>query len=719
MLSLPLALLVVQWGPLHNSKPSVEIRGQRFALGDGVIAGTGVTARLTTRQSPDSLIVRVTLRNTGKVPARLGKVRLVDGALRMTPGAVALSMTGWQTPSLVKRITERTGSKIFTQVVTPSQTLNLGFITFTRANTEHWLWLEGGQLRVESWCDFEGWALAPGAEVDSEELRLALPDDPLRGLEEWAEAAARQTTPRVWKEPVAGWVGWSWVDPFHVEKYETVVRRNARAIRERLAGFDINYLWVSLGNLQGRQPGNWLAWNRELFASTPQTLIADLAKMGYRFGLWAGAFWLSSQLTAQVADLNDALLRKDGELLFVPHRELGKVYILDPTHPKTHAWLRQTFTAYREWGVRYYMIDFLDSISGSITGRYMPSSYYDKSLAPGPETFRRAIQVIRDAAGDDTYLLASTGPSLHSVGIMDGVRAGSDYGEGRPLDGPGKGFYPGTYVINNANYWTSHRRAVEAWASHFFLHNKLFTADTANVLSVDQPIAVADAQISATIFGLNGAPVMLGDDIANLSASRLELLKKVFPRGSTSAQPVDLFDSPSPDYPKVFRLTVRKPWDEWDVVAVFNFGKDVLHKRLNFRGERVVWDVWGERFWGAHDGGFDVAVMPESVRLLRLTPVRSHPWVAGTDMHVRQGEAELDTVQWDTGAGELRITARRPAGSRGNVFVRAPAGWAVKDPKDLWLARDGADNSLTIRIAFEFPPSGQVSRTISFVPMSK
>ena len=714
-----LALLAAQWGPLQNSHPSVEINGRRYGLVDGPIAGTTVVAKVTAVPAAGSLVMRAALRNSGATAVKLGKVRLVDGTLSMAPGAVALSMTGWQTPSLVKRITERTGSKVFTQVVTPSETLNLGFTTFTRANTEHWLWIEGGKLRVESWCDFGNWALGPGAEVNSEELRLATPADPIEGLTDWADAAVRHQSPRVWKEPIAGWVGWSWVDPFHIEKYETVVRRNAEAIRDRLRGFDINYLWVSLGNLEGRQPGAWLAWNRSLFPSPPQSLIADLQKMGYRFGLWAGAFWLSSQLTAEVAEMNDALLRKDGELLFVPHRELGKVYILDPTHPKTHAWLRKTFTTYREWGVRYYMIDFLDSISDSITGRYMPSSYYDKSLVPGPETFRRGISVIREAAGPDTYLLASTGPSLASMGIMDGVRAGSDYGEGRPLDGPGKGFYPGTYVISNANYWTSHRRAVEAWASHFFMHNKLFTADTANVLSVDQPIALADAQISATIFGLNGAPVMLGDDIANLSPSRLELLKKVFPRGWTSAQPVDLFDSPSPDYPKVFRMRVRKPWDEWDVVAVFNFGQEVLKKRVLFDGQRVVWDVWGERFWGAHDGGFDVSVQPESVRLLRLTPLRSHPWVAGTDMHVRQGEAELDSVQWDPAAAELRITARRPGGSTGSVFVRAPASWAVKDPKNLWLARDGADNSMTIRVAFQFPPAGVASRTVSFVPMSK
>ena len=44
------------------------------------------------------------------------------------------------------------------------------------------------------------------------------------------------------------------------------------------------------------------------------------------------------------------------------------------------------------------------------------------------------MSVIRKAAGDDTYLLSSTGPTFQNVGLVDAARMGSDYGEGRPLD---------------------------------------------------------------------------------------------------------------------------------------------------------------------------------------------------------------------------------------------------------------------------------------------
>ena len=234
--------------------------------------------------------------------------------------------------------------------------------------------------------------------------------------------------------------------------------------------------------------------------------MRDLAARGYRLGLWAGAFWLSSRLTAEVDELQDALFNKGGKPLTVRHRRAGDIYILDPTHPKTKAWLTRTFQTYREWGIRYYMIDFLDSIAGPILGRYLPDHYYRKDVIPGPQAFREGLQVIREAAGKDTYLLASTGPTMHGVGLLDGVRGGSDYGEGRALDGPGKGFFPGTFVINKPDYWTSHRQALQALASNFFLHNRLFFADMGNVLTVDQPVGLEDARISATIFGLDGGP---------------------------------------------------------------------------------------------------------------------------------------------------------------------------------------------------------------------
>lgn len=661
-------------------------RAGRGAGGGPEFPGTG----LQVEWREEAGAVWAVLRNTSGTIRRLGRCTL--GRAEQVPGEVALVMSGWQQPNTVQRTAgRRLVSKTLLQLWAPAtrEAVQFGFVTFDRLNTE--VEAEGGVVTAS--CDFEGFALAPGASIATERLRVVRSGDPMTSLHAWGAAAAAQYRPRIWPATPAGWVGWSWVDPFHVERYEDVVRRNAQAIRRRLPGADIGYVWISLGNLRDREAGNWLEWNRELLPSGPQALVRDLAAQDFRLGLWAGVFWLSSRLEGRVAELRDTFLTAQGQPLTVPHRELGAQYLLDPTHPRTQAWWTEIFRTWRDWGVRYYMLDFVHSVSGSTPGRYLPDRYHNEALVRGPEAFRDAFRVIRAAAGDDTYLLVSTGPTLQSTGLVDAVRAGNDYGEGRPLDGPGKGFWPATFAINRADSWTSHLRAVQAWATHGFVHRRLFLADSGNVLTLDKPVPLNDARISATIFGLNGSPLMIGDDVDRMSEERLALLRQQFPRLPETAEPLDLFSSPDPDHPKVFRLRVKAGWDEWDLLAVFNFGTDFLRRTLPASG--AVWDFWDERYAGVAEGTYEALVPPRSVKLYRVAAARAWPWLLSTDIHVRQGQAEVTAAAWDESALELGLTVNRP----GNLLLRVPPGFRLADPAGLWIAKDGTDGSLIVRVA--------------------
>ncbi len=651
----------------------------------------------------DASGVSATLRNPGPAPLKLGRVILArtDGV----PGEMALVMSGWQLSNTVqatagKKLVSKTLLQLWDRAA--GDAVQFGFTTFDRADTA----IEVERSTVTASCDFAGFTLAPGAAIETERLRIARGRDPVAALHAWGDAAAAHYRPRIWPTTPAGWVGWSWVDPFNSEKYEDVVRRNARAIRAKLPGADLGYIWVSIGNLKNREAGNWLEWNHAAFPSGPQALVRDLEAMDFKLGLWAGMFWLNARLESQVTALRDAFLQKDGQPLTVPHRDLGAQYIMDPTHPKTLARFDEVFRTWREWGIRYYMIDFMDAVAGATIGRYLPDRYANATLVPGPQAMREALATIRRAAGPDTYLLGSTGPTFQTVGLLDGVRAGTDYGEGRPIDGPGRGFYPATFVVNRANYWTGHQRALQAWATHFFVHRKLFIADSGNVLTIDKPVPLPDAQISATIFGLNGSPLMIGDDVDRMSDERLALLRQQFPRLPEVGEPLDLFDAPDPDYPKTFRLPVATGWDQWELFAVFNFTADPIRKTLPARG--AVWDFWEERYAGVAATDYTVTVPPRSVRLLRVAPPRAHPWILSTDIHIRQGQAELSNVAWDAANLELRFTTAR----RGNVILRVPPEFRLADPAGLWIAKDGNDSSLIVRVAAE---AGE--RRIRFVRM--
>ncbi len=674
-----------------------------------------------------ALTISSTIENRGTHKVKLGRCRLADttdAASEVRFGAnpaqaAALYTTGAGNPPWASKALAASPapliSKPLTQWFTPGggPALQFGFVSFDRAETVVQSgWDKSRQLPVVSaWNDFQGFELAPGGTVDSETLRIGLESDPLAAMDAWADAVYERYHPPIWPKAPAGWVGWAWVDPFFVERYEDVVKRNARAVRERLKldENDVGYLWVSVGNVKDILPGNWLNWNYTNFPSGPEALHQYLNSLKFRWGLWTGFFWLSAQLTDEVARLKDALLQYQGKPATILHRDLGLMYVLDPTHPKTQEFIREVYSTYRRWGVRYYMLDFLDAMTGSTPGLHPNDGYFDKTKIPGPEAWREGLRAIRETVTDDTYLLGSTGPAFQVVGLVNAQHLGNDYGDGRPLYGPNKGFYPGTFVINNPRWWTSHHTALLTVAAYSFIHRKLYIADTGSVLTIDKPISNADAQITVTIFGINGGQMMMGDDVSRMDAGRMRMIRMVFPRLPQIARPLDLFEKADLDYPQLFHLPVEREWDRWDLLAVFNLGTETISRTVKL--ERIgldpnapyaVWDFWNGRYQGVVQNTVPIDVPPISVKLLRIARQREHPWLLSTDMHVRQGQAEIEDCRWDEASMTLTVRASRPAGHEGSIYVHAPKGLASANPRGLWLARDGRDNSLIIRKPIDF-----------------
>jgi hypothetical protein len=88
--------------------------------------------------------------------------------------------------------------------------------------------------------------------------------------------------------------------------------------------------------------------------------------------------------------------------------------------------------------------------------------------------------------------------------------------------------------------------------------------------------------------------------------------------------------------------------------------------------------------------------------------VRTHPWILSTDIHIRQGQAELSGVAWNEDGLELRFSATRA----GNVYLRVPKEFRLADPAGLWIAKDGNDASLLVRV-----PAEAGERSVKFVRM--
>jgi hypothetical protein len=744
------------WGfALEVDGGRVPLKARRIARGGGTVELTLVATRpalqwaiqVETLAPEGRLVVRSQITNRSRRPVRLGKAWLLETTEPVRLGGadadlVCLPLPGHIYPRPVYRVADPKcprSSKIKLQLYdrTSGSALQVGFLTFQRANTEveHDAGADGRLSGLRAGCDFAGWELGPGASTATEVFTLAVGSDPYAQLERWADLAAGLCSPRRWEAAPIGWVGWSWVDGFTVERYEGVILRNCRAIRRRLAGFGVNYVWVSLGNL-ATAPGDWLNWNRELFPDEPEVFAARLRELGFTWGLWCGPFWVCSSLEGKVRELGDALLcQADGSPLVVrpewqfgpagklPRKDRPRMYALDPSHPKALALVREAFETYRRWGVRYYMLDFLHAGAGNI-GEFAYALHHDRSLVAGPEVYHRFLRTIREAAGDDTYFLSSSGPSVHNAGAVDAIRTGNDFGEGRPLY-PDSYFYPATYVINSGEFWTGPQYALRNQASAWYTHRRLYLNDSGNVLTVDKPLPLSDAQVHATIHALSGGPSMIGDDVDRLDEERLALIKKTLPRPRQVASPVDLFEAVHPDCPKVFHRRIEKPWGRFDVVAVYNFGPGLLTQavelarlRLDPSAAYLVWEFWDERYLGRICGSLTARVPPHSVRVYRLAADEARPVVLGTDLHILMGEMEIAEVSWDAASRTLTGRALRPAGERGSVFLHAPASLRVASPQGVWISKDARDSSLVLRCALDFP-QGEAAWSVRFAPLAE
>jgi alpha-galactosidase len=678
------------------------------------------------------LLIRSTVRNKGQAPLALGRAFLmqadrVNGFATPDDTVVYLAMTSGQQLNEVKRLASKfTTNDIAVQMFNQSQhkALQVGFATFLRNKTqiEHRYDASSG-LQLRAWCEFDGWELQTGAETPLEVFSLCTGDDPHRQLEQWAETAARicNIRPRIWETQPHGWLGWSWVDSFYVERYEDTVIRNAKSLQDRLAGFGIEYVWGSISNLKDGQPGDWLNWNYRYFPNGHEYLRSQLESFGLRWGLWCGAFMMSSKLESKVKDLWEALFKQpDGKqpVAYLPDWGYGldsptedyrkPVYALDPSHPKTQVFLREVFQTYREWGVRYYMVDFL--WAGSDTLSTIPhAKHYDRTLVSGPEVFRAGLQVIRDAAGDDTHLLGATGPSYHTTGLMDSMRVGNDFGEGRPI-GIGFTTYPATYAVAPSTNWNGPYHALCNQAANYHTHRRLYINNSGNVLTVDKPLPLRVAQANATIHALSGGPSMLGDDITYIGEDRMSLIKATLPRPKDVATPIDLFTRNEQGCPRVYHRKVVQPYGRFDVVAVYNLGtgptiqQEIALVELGLDGTKHyhAWEFWSSEYLGSNARSFSIEVPANSVKVIRLTEDNGQPVVIGTDMHILMGEVEIDRCQWDASTQVLSGRAIRPLNEKGSVFVYIPPKMGVADPKGDFIGKDIDRNCLIVRCLLRF-----------------
>lgn len=157
----------------------------------------------------------------------------------------------------------------------------------------------------------------------------------------------------------------------------------------------------------------WGDWEPNAkFPSGVKGLVQTLKAADMHMGLWIAP--LLANPASEIARLHPTWFVKDA----VYRNPKGvDLLVLDVSQPVVAAHLQDTIQRLVGWGVEALKIDFL--FAGALEGkRAQPWT--------GMQAYHEALRLIREAAGDDTLLLAVGAPPLATLEYADAWRVGGD-----------------------------------------------------------------------------------------------------------------------------------------------------------------------------------------------------------------------------------------------------------------------------------------------------
>jgi len=314
--------------------------------------------------------------------------------------------------------------------------------------------------------------------------------------------------------PEAGWNSW-------YERWDGVseadVRANApmaKAILSPLLPKDAPPLRIVVDDGWERNWGDWTP--NQKFPSGLDGLAKDLKKDGFSMGVW-----LAPLLAAETSDVFKQHPGWFVQGAVYNHLKIGKMRVLDVTHPDAAAHLSSVISQLVEWGYDLLKIDFL--FAGTWEGGR-------SEAVTGMQAYNRALQIIRKAAGDKTILLAVGAPPLPTLQYVDVWRSGTDIA-----------------VENFGPSWPFLPNQLRSLSAHLpYCAAMLCDADPVLLRTLSQE----EVEFGAWIVAMAGGGLFLSDDLTKLPAERkmwgLDAHKVALALGGKAALPIPFFPDAPP-----------------------------------------------------------------------------------------------------------------------------------------------------------------------------
>jgi len=456
--------------------------------------------------------------------------------------------------------------------------LVLGFTKLDQAFHRFRLQASSQETRLTPYCLREDLPLAPGATLEISPLRIGRGESLSRLLDDYALTVAHAMAARPSGETKTGWCSW-----YHYYGHETSadILANARhfassPLRGKLKVIQIDDGWNLPTPAHPRNWGDWFPGAK--FPQGMRAVADELHALGYQAGLWLAPFSVDAG-TQLAQEHPDWILRsRNASTGKLEPAGPGHVFGLDLTHPGVLAWLRTTFDrVFREWTFDYVKIDFL-------IHSLFPGERHDPGKT-SVEAFRQGMQVIRECAGKDKFILACGSPLGPAIGLCDAMRVGFDVG-GR-WDAPMRleEWPQGNCSLRAAAYPTLARQ----WMHRTWWQNDpdcLLVRDRAVPFEVEAmtklktELPAPDLAVAPSDFGLSreeagfwvravwftGGMGLVSEVWPELSADRQELLTRAFPPHPWRVRWLDYYEYPD--------VCVLQTLDGPPMVGIFNLSEE-------------------------------------------------------------------------------------------------------------------------------------------------
>lgn len=454
------------------------------------------------------------------------------------------------------------------------------------------------RARLHIVFDLGGRRLASREELDLDPIWMQAGQDPNELVDAYLSVAAPQRDET--KPAPNGWCSWY----YHFAKVaETDIHSNLDAYQhQENPGWDL----FVVDDGYEKVVGDWQPNGK--FPNGLGSIAEKITQAGMSPGIWIAPFIArkGSVLTEKCPEW--FLKDKKGRLLnagWNPNWGLdGFYYSLDTTHPGfqqyLHNWIERLV---KKEGFRFLKLDF--TYAASLYGQAYDSDY------SSAERLTLGYRLIREAAGQDVFLLACGSPLSPAIGQVDGMRVGPDVAP--------YWFSPLRYYLTRDPHPLCVKFAIRSILNRGPFHRRFWINDpdcmllreTENGLNDEERFSLINAVV------VSGGMGLFSDHLATykerqwqLASSILGLLRRTEPGRMI---PIDFMEKPIPEL--VFNSS--------GFLAVFNFANRTVFKKLvlpdslkELLSGASLTEVWKQKKIEIHGNVLDLGPMKPHASLL-------------------------------------------------------------------------------------------------------